>query len=86
MKRANLVKFTDILAFAESQGIASWNKAIDILDGIRPEYEVTSYDYDRDMFAILEEDDEEYSFSQECRNLMLKFFDHNKVDEITVIN
>ena len=84
-KIENVYPYTDLLWFAESEEICSWNEAIGLLekDGYLPFYEARSKEIWRS-----EEDPEDglSSENETLRRIIDGFCDKNKVSFITIID
>lgn len=85
MRTINYVPFTDLLSHAVRIGY-DWNNAIDFMNKLRPQYESFSHDYYAGDFSIDAEGNIKcaYSLPEEAVKVMVSFFEHNKVSEITV--
>ena len=95
MRTVNLVEFTDLLSHAETLGYG-WNDAIEILDGIPPEYEVKQRNWS--LIEFLPPDNPETvqdvcgfyndarDHSDDCNRIMATYFGKHGVKQITVIN
>ena len=84
MKKVNLVEMSDLLFHAESLGY-EWNKACDILRDVRPEYEITSLEYNKTDFDPGCEGEIEEYYSQDTLKIMSSYFKKKRVKDITVV-
>jgi len=82
MKKVNLVQFPEIIQHATTLGY-KWNDACNLLNDVRPMFEITSMEYRLD-----EEDEwrEDFEFSEEVITILKSFMNKKKVKEITVVN
>ena len=82
MKKANLVEYTEILEHTTTLGY-DWNTACGLLDNLRPQYEVHSFEFEKSEFDKNKPGNEH---SEEENEVMTSFFETNNVQSITVIN
>lgn len=78
-----IVDFSEILEVAVEEGY-EWNEAHEILDidGIRPEAECSSVDYQVDNF---DEGNEDYEWSPHTRKIMQSVFRTHGLTEFTLL-
>lgn len=81
-KRVTLVKFSDLLRYAQSIGMG-WNKAHDILvkDEVPPMYESNSR-----KIWVDEVKSGEYSWSEDSLRIVEGFMKSEDLEEMTLIN
>jgi hypothetical protein len=83
MKIVNLVEWGELLQFAENMKFADWNDAMDILEDIAIDSEGGYLTYHASDF---DGKDRGYDYNAKCREIMLAFFVHHKVDTFVLVN
>ncbi len=82
MKKSNIVEFSELLEHATTMGF-TWNQACELLDDVRPQYEVHKTE-----LRLNEENEwiEEFEWSEDAIKVIKSFMKKNNVTEITVID
>lgn len=83
-RKETFVNFTELVSHAKSLGYG-WNDACDILNDLRPQYELRSLKLIREDFtdpnSIID-----YGYDADVVKIMLDYFDSVKKDTITVLD
>lgn len=81
-----MVLYGELLQFAEEQGFAEWNDAIEILEAVSLQTDESYRHNEIWDFTDPPKPDDEYVYSDKCREIMLAFFKHHDVDTFVMVD